>query len=433
VFLVAGLVAGVAVIGAATAFLGFEDETAGPSDATVQLPDEVTGRGADDTVPPTDTLPTADAPECVQPGCLAWWVPIRGAANTPVLGRQDELLLLAEQRHLAGIDTSRGDLRWRTPVDVGDGHVGVIDLATTEAEVLLIGRDGFLRSIGLDDGRTRWRRVVGDAVRVTQAEVVDDQLLIVTNERVPGGTQALRALDPELGEVRWTIPVDGRIALTGAGPVVADVDGTVWGAEPVDGSVRWEERIDGELDRVASFHGWVVLAAQQATTVLDAVDGSWVATFPHVGSIQTLGTGQEALVLLGEEEVTYLEPDGQAWTVPLPGPCCQGVALTSTSLRLLRADGRVTDLLRADGGQAIEWSLSEVLEGDAGHLLGSYLFTGSSQSGDLAVHDVVSGAPVADLPGTRFPVGLSEEGELILVGARGVAGLTALPDRSPGT
>jgi outer membrane protein assembly factor BamB len=423
-------VAGAVALGASSAYWHGDGVAVGPADASVELPDAAAV--AVDDGAPGSVDDGADAPVCFRPGCVAWSLPIRDAASTPYVGRQDGLLLLAEGRHLVAIDTALGAVRWHTPADVGDGHVGIVDLVTTEEEVLLIGRDGLLRSIGLEDGHTRWRQAIPEAHRVTQAAVVDDLVLVMTTERPPAAGQAVRGLAPGSGDVQWHSSLEGRAALTDAGPVVVTGEGTVQALDPADGSVRWEEPATEGADRVVPFHGWVVLPGTETTTVLAADDGTLVATFPAADSIQTPGSVQDALVLVGDDDLSYLDAAGETWTVPLPGPCCRGTALTSATVRLLLTDGRVADLLRDDGSAGATWTPQATADRpDAGHLLGNYLFTGAPPTEDLVVHDVGSGAPIAQLPGTRFPVGLAEDGGLLLVGSRGVAALTPRPDLVP--
>jgi hypothetical protein len=427
---VTAVVAVVAAVG--TSMLGDGDALA-PADRAVELPGDE-GRSGDDERPlgsPQRRAPAPAGPGCERAGCLAWSLPIRGAANSPVIGLQGGLLLLVQGRHLTGIDTEQGGIRWRTPVDVGGGPLGAAALATSANEVLVVDAAGRLRSIGLEDGRTRWSSEVGHAVRVTQAEVVGDVLFVVTSERGAGENQLLSALDPSSGELRWQVPVGGRVTLTGAGPVLVEPStGALRGVEPRDGAPTWDLDLPGEIEQVRPFGDWVVVIGGDATTVLDGAEGATIGTFP-AGSFQAPGPDHGALLILGSEEVSYLDPEGRSWTRPLPGPCCRGTALTAASVRLLRTDGVVTELARSDGSRTREWALPGLLHEGAGRLLGGYLFTRSAQGSDMAISDVVTGARITLVPGTRLPVGLTDGGGLILVGDQGVAALEPLPARDP--
>lgn len=230
----------------------------------------------------------------------------------------------------------------------------------TIAEDLVLHRTaGELTARELDTGVERWRSTELHDVRIRQADLVDDLLVVAgatsTSERGDSSSFGGIALGLEAatGTTLWR--EEGWSASLGAGgvAVVAVVDGSVRVVEPT-GALRWRE--EGAFDRArggdagAFGHVAIVLPRSPAADVWSLRDGRplglvgrGIASDDRQTLLASYGDGA-ALVLADEE--------GEVWQVGgyLTG-CDEPAQLRTTTVVLTTCAGGTVTLDRRDGSE----------------------------------------------------------------------------------
>jgi len=170
---------------------------------------------------------------------------------------------------LAAFDVASGEVVWQ--VDLGDtyaGHDGSDDgpIGTPtvhDGTVYALGPRGQFVAVGLDDGKLRWRRDLGEHDSTvpfygyaTSPLVVGDLVLLATG----GEGHAVTAYDRATGEPRWTAGDDTvsyqtpmLIELGGRNQLIAVTNRFLQGIDPADGRILWQVRHaeDGQNDESA--------------------------------------------------------------------------------------------------------------------------------------------------------------------------------------
>jgi outer membrane protein assembly factor BamB len=151
---------------------------------------------------------------------------------------------------LTGVSASTlpAELKVRWTFDVGD----VIESsAAIVGDAVYVGAgNGFVYSIGLNDGKLRWKQKVADMIGESSPTVVGGVLYIGDME---GGIHALNASD---GTVKWKFAAGNEIK---ASPVVVDgkviagsYDGILYALDAADGKLAWKFKTNGPVHATAA-------------------------------------------------------------------------------------------------------------------------------------------------------------------------------------
>ncbi|WP_461005771.1 protein kinase domain-containing protein [Streptomyces capparidis] len=134
----------------------------------------------------------------------------------------------------------------RPPSGPDEGRVHAAKCVPT-AEALYCAGTGVAASrIDAADGRVWWKERAPWADRWVQAPGFAGGLV-----QMPEPGEALRALDPESGRERWSVPLSGASCCWYAGDTVLLLDqgrATVRALDGARGTVRWEKRFTGHPD-----------------------------------------------------------------------------------------------------------------------------------------------------------------------------------------
>lgn len=288
-------------------------------------------------------------PTCVAgDDCLVWTVehPGRGPVWRDV-HVDDDLLVLTDRLGTTALAVDDGSTRWRIEADPTADN-GARGHAVSDSLVLLIERDGVLRSYDRATGDLRWISPLPAALRVRHA-VDHGDVVVVVADGVAGAAGAVRLVagfDRDTGARRW-LRQAGSAASTSSGPVVFDGPRSLRGLDPDTGVVRWETAVQGPLGSVVGVGAAAVYVGWQETVIVDAASGGRTAT--RDAPPARIATGPtDAVVLLGDDVVQLVTSVGPTWTVPAPpGACCAGVI--DDAVVVVDGDGGRTVLAGADG------------------------------------------------------------------------------------
>lgn len=187
-----------------------------------------------------------------------------------------ELVVVTTSRRQAVGYTSDGIRLWT--VDLPE----IVTIAADRAgptEGLLCDTGGGLRRFDLRTGAVRWQRDVGYGVDLSPA--VGDGRVVVADS---GGRQTAYALGDGTELWRTERAAGGTVF---AGPVLVGTDRDALEAvDPADGSVRWRRVADGAVNQLATAGDRVVLATTRATWIV-APDGTEIARLPPYVEVTT--------------------------------------------------------------------------------------------------------------------------------------------------
>lgn len=342
------------------------------------------GSGGDWSVPGYDRGNTGYNPDASGPGQLperVWQSNVDGIYTMSQMAFRDGAVYTASGEQAYAVDATSGDRLWTRSVDFLGHHYPV---AATGSTVFVStrtlsgastgGGSGALYALGPDSGTVRWRR---DAP-ITTAPVPADET--VYYGRSTRDSSALVARSTSDGTERWRqelAPTEGFVAVfgepaladgvvyttatvnggpstdsdglvlaidresgqrlwersLGAGAIAAPVvhDGTVYAAakngrlvalSAADGSLRWEQTVEGDVYTTPVTDGdRVVALAGGALSAVDAASGErrWRTPIGDV-LINGLATTGET-VYVGGNQVRAIDPtDGSVrWEFPIPG------------------------------------------------------------------------------------------------------------------
>jgi outer membrane protein assembly factor BamB len=176
----------------------------------------------------------------VSDGSQQWAHEIGYPPNVPVTIVDGTVYAVVEYGYTEGavvaIDLATGRRQWR--VDTGT------QMAATPAVAdgtVYVGSGDTMYALDAATGRERWTST-GNGGRYRTATVDDDRVYVTT------GNGNMLAFDRDDGTTQWSRSIDAEIpvgpALSPAGVVVADQQGTVRLLAPSDGTVRWSRTLD---------------------------------------------------------------------------------------------------------------------------------------------------------------------------------------------
>lgn len=211
-------------------------------------------------------------------------------AGVQVVARGDRVL--AGDGDLFAVSAETGALLWRRGAAQGDGvEIGRFVGSVSETVAWVGSGSGVMTAIDIATGERRWRQAIGSGRTTVFAPVVSGRLLVAAYSDFDSDPRSggVAALDPETGHLLWKTPFPrpgGAPASAGGTPAIADdtvvcaaSDGTMYGLQREDGSVRWRlspTAVSPLMDRFEDFSPVVpsasVLLAGSLSGVLRAVE-----------------------------------------------------------------------------------------------------------------------------------------------------------------
>jgi hypothetical protein len=334
--------------------------------------------------------------------CRVWRVELLSGTDPGAIVTGGGAIVVPSVRGMRAYDARTGAHRWSVAVRVPGNRVVAPRAAIADGLVLIASSGERLHAYRLTDGERVWSATIDDLEQVVDARVLDGQLLVLGRRTEQRASRAvLLALDPADGWLRWRADVGGGV-LTDAGPVSRDQGPGVRGHDPVDGAVRWSALEDRAVGDLRSAGPLVLATVADERLLLDGATGTQVARLPRRAMMGPLPT-ERATVVPGDDRALFVDGDGIAWQVPVPGGCCTGHLVGADEVTLRRSDGGLIVLDRADGSLLADHGPLEADGADLpGWLLGGLEF--SAVADDLAVaprlrvRDVRTGRLLDELP-----------------------------------
>ncbi len=153
--------------------------------------------------------------------------------------------------------------------------------------VYLVGNDGTVHALSLDQGIERWQTKLG--ATASASPLVADGLLIVGDS-----TGTVHALDTDDGSARWTQatdgPISGAAARIGDVAIVGTTSGTGYAIDLSTGSIRWSTPLGGSISTsVAVADGTAYVGAGRNLSAVAVSDGRirWQEAVSASGRIGT--------------------------------------------------------------------------------------------------------------------------------------------------
>lgn len=219
-------------------------------------------------------------------GSIRWHGPAIGVVDVPVVagdtvyGYADASQVRPGGQSVA-LDAPSGKLRWQTP-----GSVVAADTTTA-----YLFRDHSFYALDPHSGKARWH-VAGDSSGTPHRLQLSAGVPYFVGS--PGAGQAITALDPATGAVRWRSPATltnvGLILATAGHTVVAGGGLALYGLDARTGALRWTRQLPG------SNPAYVIatMACAAHLLCLGYSDGSAAAVNPDDGSVRWQHAGLPA-------------------------------------------------------------------------------------------------------------------------------------------
>lgn len=187
-------------------------------------------------------------------GGILWRTPLPGPVRSTAAVAGDRVFIGSADGGLHALDRHDGTERWR--YDAGAAVHG--SPALHEGTVYVTDLHGTLHAVSAQSGELRWRVETGPTMPFPWGHesgdiyassptlaVVDGQVLLYFG----AGDGSIYAVDPEGGDVVWTLATGGRIRST---PAIADgilvvgsADGVVYAADAATGESLWTHATRG--------------------------------------------------------------------------------------------------------------------------------------------------------------------------------------------
>lgn len=207
----------------------------------------------------------------------------------PVADGEGGVLLVGLDGEVRRVDLEDGDERWSVKLS-GDADAAP---AVADGRVFTADRSGVLRAFALDDGSPLWETELERGALIT----ADEERVFVTTD--DGNTLAW---DAETGEPRWTSAFDGSpvsSAIIGSTLVVQGADGTT--AYSLQGDIEWSIPASAGLiptaDAVLLLDSDEVLLVDEAGTVRER----WNVGEADAGRARTLLPSNDGVWLLSND------------------------------------------------------------------------------------------------------------------------------------
>lgn len=297
--------------------------------------------------------------------------------------------------------------------------------AVMDGIVYLLGNDGVVHALTLDNGVERWQAKLG--ADASASPLVAGELLIVGDS-----TGIVHALVLADGSSRWALatdgPISGAAAADGHIAIVATKGGSAYAIDISTGTIRWRTAVGGPVgSSVAIADGTVYLGAGPNLTALALGDGKilWKQAVSKVGRVGTPtvagGMVYAATGLDGSDRTVYgvVALDGatgaQRWRFVSP---TQAVIYTPAVVAgrayIVGEDRRVT-ALDAKTGASIWTAPTEQVDEAVPAVVEGLVFV-AGNGGALNALDASTGAIRWTVPYRGVPYGPIVVGGYVVVG-----------------
>ena len=240
---------------------------------------------------------------------------------------------------LTALDAETGDRRWRITFD-GDSPAASLAQPAVAGGHLLVGSEGWLRSLDPDDGSEQWTRAIEGAPIGPVTVAPEEGVGIVPFERPPAGQPVVElvAFDIASGDTEWTAPLlvsvrttppavlDGRVY---AGGYARDETPIARCLDAGDGELVWERELaDPTTPPVATDEG-IAVGDAGSVVVYDPTDGERLASIDVTDrEISALAAGEGTGFVLSTDGLAAVSLPGgsERWSVA-GDPSADGVAV----------------------------------------------------------------------------------------------------------
>ena len=252
-------------------------------------------------------------------GEIEWHYDVPGAViRRPVLHR-NRIFFVDGTNSIYALDRATGEWKWQyrrtRPAEfalVGESNVRVVD------DRIYAGfSDGFVVCLESDDGAVTWvRDIAPEHERFQDVDatpvIIDDTLYVAS------AASGFFALAPDTGEVRWSMPVSGIVAMTDHdGDLIASTDrGTLMRISGRDGRRRWRTKLRGGAPGTpVTASGLVIVGVSRgALHFVDPGTGRPIQQFapgPGVSATATVGRDGRIFIVSNGGVIYALRPIGR--------------------------------------------------------------------------------------------------------------------------